>query len=350
MYDNASVSNNTVSESYIGDGGGVWSSGTFYMFDNASVSGNTASGIGGGGVYSSGNFYMFDNASVTGNAAKSGGGVYIRGNFTMSNNASVTNNSSSESISTGGGGGVYVENGTFTMKDSASVKDNITRGGGGGVMVNTRYSMQNATFTMQSGTISGNTAGSSGGGVYFGGSDDGYWSSAVFTMQDGTISGNTANEQGGGVYGNVTKTGGTIYGNDADQELRNILTGRERRGYAISNGSQWRNATAGPTMNPETYGFWLNEDVEYAFAFPSGFLGTWKRDNFNNTLTLTANTLKASNQYYTWNLMNVSGDSYSITVNSNTPTITIRLVDGNLVISGDSGTGQDNWNGTWRKQ
>ncbi|MDE6350203.1 MAG: hypothetical protein K2K67_04285, partial [Treponemataceae bacterium] len=43
------------------------------------------------------------------------------------------------------------------------------------------------TFTMEGGTISGNTATSNGGGVYVNGS-------GAFTMQNGTISGNTPDD------------------------------------------------------------------------------------------------------------------------------------------------------------
>jgi len=94
------------------------------------------------------------------------------------------------------------------------------------------------------------------------------------------------------------------------------------------------------------------ERTSNSSSFPSNLTGTWKRDNFNNTLTLTANTLKASNQSFAWNLTKVAGDLYTLSyqmINGNTITITIKLSNGNLVISGDSGDGQDNWNGVWKK-
>jgi len=83
--------------------------------------------------------------------------------------------------------------------------------------------------------------------------------------------------------------------------------------------------------------------------FPSGFIGTWKRDNFSNTLTFTANTFKSSSQDTIRTLQRVSGDLYTYTPSS-LPGLTIRLVNGNLVISGDSGTSENNWNGIWIKQ
>jgi len=62
------------------------------------------------------------------------------------------------------------------------------------------------------------------------------------------------------VYGSLNKTGGTIYGNDAEDGLGNIAIGG--RGHAVytSYPNSWRNATAGPAMNTDSYGFWLNEE------------------------------------------------------------------------------------------
>ena len=87
--------------------------------------------------------------------------------------------------------------------------------------------------------------------------------------------------------------------------------------------------------------------------FPAGFVGTWKRDKFNNTLTFDKNSFKPSNQNSTRILSDSSGNSYTFYSNgypASNSTITIRLVKSDLVISGDSGDGEDNWNGTWKKQ
>jgi len=64
------------------------------------------------------------------------------------------------------------------------------------------------TFTMNGGTISGNNAGTSGGGVHVNGGD--------FTMNNGSINGNTVSGSGGGVYvsnGTFTMNDGVISGN-----------------------------------------------------------------------------------------------------------------------------------------
>jgi hypothetical protein len=46
-----------------------------------------------------------------------------------------------------------------------------------------------------------------------------------------------------------------------------------------------------------------------------------------------------------------SADTFTIRSDSDTTAkINIKLANNNMVISGDSGGDEDNWNGTWRKQ
>lgn len=121
---------------------------------------------------------------------------------------------------------------TMAMSGDATISDNTAGRFGGGVAV-----WGPGSFTMNGGTITGNSAGESGGGVaavdmYVSGAmsvnrqeregvtiDE--WSEyrpAAFTMNGGTISNNTAGSTGGGVYvasNNVLLTAGTISGNSA---------------------------------------------------------------------------------------------------------------------------------------
>jgi hypothetical protein len=96
------------------------------------------------------------------------------------------------------------------MASPAEIKNNKAQYSGGGVRI---YS---GTFTMNSGTSSGNTAGEGGGGVEVD-------SDGVFNMTGGIISGNTNTNThlygGGGVYvrhGVFSMSGGTISGNRSD--------------------------------------------------------------------------------------------------------------------------------------
>ena len=102
-------------------------------------------------------------------------------------------------------GGVK-NSGTFTM-NNGTISGNTAKDGGG--VYNFR-----GTFTMEDGTIEGNNA------VYAGVGQGGgvYNDQTVFTMNGGTISGNTADTYGGGVKsskGTLIMTGGTISGNTA---------------------------------------------------------------------------------------------------------------------------------------
>ena len=88
-------------------------------------------------------------------------------------------------------------------------------------------------------------------------------------------------------------------------------------------------------------------------SFSFSIIGTWKKDNFRHTLTFTKNTLKASNQSYTWVIQSVSGDVYTIRPHNSdyTAKITIKLNNGKLEISGDNAANyENNWNGIWKKQ
>jgi len=335
------ISNNTAEYDWTNSGGGSGvcnRGGTFIM-----AGGSIFSNAGSSGIENRGNFTMRGNATVSGNrTSRNGGGVSNSGTFIMEGNSSVLNNTANF------GGGVY---GNLTMQDSAVVSGNTAAISGGGVYVRESFIMRGNA------TISGNTA-TYGGGVYNGG---------TFAMEsNATVSGNIAKDRGGGVYiggstdifgsfsgGTFTKTGGNIFGDDADQDLRN--TAISSMGHAVfGNPDRLRNASVGPTMNPDSYGFWLNE-VE-VISFPSNFVGTWKRSNFSNTLTITQSTLKSSSSNNVWVLQRISGDSYTMKRSdaANTITIIMRRAGSQsynyLEISGDSGSGQDNWNGSWRIQ
>jgi parallel beta-helix repeat protein len=64
-----------------------------------------------------------------------------------------------------------------------------------------------------------------------------YVDGGTFTMEDGSVEGNTANRNGGGVYlsrtSAITKTGGYIYGNDTSTDQANVVTGQTDKGAAV---------------------------------------------------------------------------------------------------------------------
>jgi hypothetical protein len=191
-------------------------------------------------VYEDGTFTM-SGGKISGNTSDYGGGVYMSGGTFTMRGGEISGNIVSAS-SYGEGGGVYVSGGTFTMS-GGTISGNTVVSYGGGVSVS-----GSGTFTMNGGEISGNTSSYSGGGVSV--------LNGTFTMSGGEISGNIVSAssygEGGGVYvhydGTFTKqSGGTIYGSDAEDALKNTADSGDDYGHAVYvwAGSKKRNSTAG---------------------------------------------------------------------------------------------------------
>jgi len=160
----------------------------------------------------------------------------------------------------GNGGAVLVNKGTFTM-NGGTITGN-TSGWGGAVYVEGSGYVQ-GDFIMKGGTITGNNA-REGGGVYV--ADNGR-----FNMKGGTISGNTAEDKGGGVYvdiGIFTKTGGTITGYTSDQSNGNVV--KNNSGVRNFNGHAVYAYYAGPKIMDKTAG--EEDNMSYADKKASG---TW---------------------------------------------------------------------------
>ena len=149
------------------------------------------------------------NRNLTSYGGEEGSAIRVEGSLTI-------NDSQGGGCITGGygyyGGGVYVSrNASFTM-NGGTISGNTARYNGGGVMV---YS--DATCTLNGVTLTGNTA-RNGGGVYV-------QNSGSCTMTNVTITGNTASNDGGGVYalGRTTFSGlCTITGNTVGGQNNNV--------------------------------------------------------------------------------------------------------------------------------
>lgn len=298
MQNDAEVSGNAVASGSIQGvvrGGGVYVilNGTFIMRDNAKVNGNTAStsglsgGASGGGVYVDSGTFIMEGGSVSNNTISVdssmgnsyGGGVYVVNADFVMRNGTISGNTITSSTSAWGGG-VYFGDFTimhnFTMYNGTISDNTITVVSTGSGIVAARGGGVSGNLTMHDGRITGNTVIA---GRTSGNNDVIAYGGGVFgqlTMSGGTISGNTVSASndinpdmviiyGGGVYapGAFTKTGGTIYGNEAAANLRNTAIGGQ--GHAIyylvlgSANHNWRNATAGPNNNSTRVDFWLNE-------------------------------------------------------------------------------------------
>ena len=131
------------------------------------------------------------------------------GTLLMENGSAITGNTNTSGRLSSHGGGVFVngEGAYFEMLGGIITGNSISNASGGGVGV-----INNATFSMKDGTISGNSA-FSGGAVLV------YTNSASFTMSGGTIRDNFASNYGGGIYVHsdaaITMSGGEISNNSA---------------------------------------------------------------------------------------------------------------------------------------
>ena len=239
-------------------GGGVMvKGGEFLMYGGNITKNKTNSGMCGGGVMVNGGKFNLYGGEITNNEAYMGGGVMVSdsttntasGKFNMYG-GSITNNTANynKGDERGGGGGVAVDAGTFTMSGSAEITGNHAECGGG------VYEGASGTFIMNSGAkIAKNEASGKGGGVYMGASGVKYkfqmtggeiannkavegggvyagkYGTSQFTMTGGSITNNTATNTGGGVYvTNMTfnMSGGTIARNNAENEGGGVYAGR----------------------------------------------------------------------------------------------------------------------------
>ncbi|MCB5953519.1 Spy0128 family protein [Enterococcus sp. CWB-B31] len=153
-------------------------------------------------IYNLGNFYLnkgIVRGAIGGDESKTGGGVYNGGYFEM-NGGSIQDNIGYGLSGANGGGGIY-NIGEFVM-NNGSISRNFTGlpadfessiGLGGGIFV------RNGSITLRGGEITDNAAGS-GGGVYIYGISNIAGQYGTATFGNGLITENSATLQGGGVW------------------------------------------------------------------------------------------------------------------------------------------------------
>ena len=200
------------------------------MADGAIIRNNTNRNyeLGGGILLGNGSTFTMNGGEISGNTANGGGGVAIIGSTMVMNDGVISNNSTYKTSGQGSyGAGVYVA-------------DYANASGG-----DTLFTAQPASFEMNGGKITGNTALDYGGGVLTfpqqskkitininngeisgnkvtkgsGGAVAAFFGVTELNIKGGTLTGNSAQQFGGGVFlyqaTNVTISGGTISKNKA---------------------------------------------------------------------------------------------------------------------------------------
>jgi len=185
----------------------------------------------GGAIFTKSGKVTMTNCTLTGNTAKNGGAIAAQKDTTPSAappNVTISggtiggtaaldaNKASKSGTDSGSGGGIWINNGTLTLKDNAEVIGNTAQKNGGGIALD-----KGGTLTLSSGKISGNTAQKYGGGICIGTDANTNDNTGTVTMSGGEVSNNTASEKrGGGVavlHGTFTMSNGKVSSNTAEE-------------------------------------------------------------------------------------------------------------------------------------
>jgi predicted outer membrane repeat protein len=233
--------NNTITGGGFGSQGGAINnegSGTMSI-SNCIISGNSTSTDAqdshGGGMASSGPLTIAG-STITGNsAARDGGGIYrfSGGTLTLTNSTVSNNTANSDNNATGSGGGMYFRGdaGSATISGSTingnqALGNSTSAGNGGGIDVSSVLDLTHST-------VSGNTAGRNGGGIYAQGI-----STTILTINSSTVARNTATGDGGGLVrassSNPVNLRNTIVAdNSATGTAKDILGAVVSQGYNL---------------------------------------------------------------------------------------------------------------------
>lgn len=289
----------------------------------------------GGGIYNQGQLYI-NSGNISYNYAINGACIYTKSNITMTGGTIKGN----EGNTSGKGGGVYVNKGTFTMSGDSKILDNKNMDEGAGIYLD----FDNCKLVMNGGEISGNIAKTHGGAVYMrdleiSGSSYIPYGGAVnkndIYMLDSnakiTITGSLSNREADKLI-SITpkeyKDGTTLLKVDSGVSLVNELS--KFRVTPDSNGKEWLIDTNG-NLSSHTYitketlaNFSPNKKTSYNITVDSSFgntevnslLSTIKNNVGEGTILDLSNSTATS--ISTWLYSGVSSITLPATLSSDT--------------------------------
>ncbi|MFK7929734.1 MAG: choice-of-anchor Q domain-containing protein [Myxococcota bacterium] len=240
-----------------GGGGGVRvDNGTVYLLSGTKIRRNSALGSDGGGIHSRAS-YLYLQGEVSDNSAVNGGGVYTPNSPNQGSTTLIGELSRNSASGSGGGfyssdifhdarfvsdalvedntaakgGGAYLEYGTLTVSDQVEFVGNVATGKGGGVYIGTGATLDAAGDDIGDIRFDSNEAGSNGGAIAAYGDN--------VSLEFVTITGNEAGSFGGGVHlikgsfsfsdavtldnvrllNNVASSGGGLYTSGIDVDM-----------------------------------------------------------------------------------------------------------------------------------
>lgn len=194
-----------------GNGGGIYIEGgnSNCTINGGTIRNNRATRYG-GGININGSTMTIPNCTISGNLASSGGGISMETSGSTLNLQGCTLKENIAKISTndpngagkGGGGGIFIVDGTLNMSETNKVQTNHSYELGGGVY------LKKGTVNIQGGTstFTKNDAETSGGAIYLAAGNITVAAGATLTVGSSSSNGNTATTNGGGIYCNGTIT------------------------------------------------------------------------------------------------------------------------------------------------
>ncbi|MGC2234656.1 MAG: choice-of-anchor Q domain-containing protein [Pyrinomonadaceae bacterium] len=242
-------------------GGAIYTRDGMMSITGSTFTGNTTTSTGqnsqGGAVAVQGNGQLTINNSVlTGNSTtKDGGAIYYQPNggtpFLTITDSTISNNiANSDADDFGNGGGLSLQGTGSVSISGTTINGNTARqsssfsafaGNGGGIAASAITNLTNTT-------VSGNTAGFTGGGIYTIGT-----STIIVTIESSTITGNTATSSGGGLIANSSNPvniHNSIFANNTDNGTAPDI----RSGTVVSQGYNLIRNTTGATISGTTTG------------------------------------------------------------------------------------------------
>ncbi|MEW6776889.1 MAG: right-handed parallel beta-helix repeat-containing protein [Bdellovibrionota bacterium] len=223
-----SIAGSTFEDNDGGEGGGAVAIEVYYVAGTVSISENTMTSnyaYNGGAVfvyfYDSNATVLISGSTLSGNEAYeggSGGGLYVydnNENYVIEGNVSITDSTISGNTASSSGGGIYTSDSltliNTAVDDNVASFDNCCEYAGGGIY----FGSESGSVTILGGSVSGNSAYSSdGGGIYFSSFD------GTLDITGAVIDGNYSDSSGGGIYfntegGEFTLTASTVSNNEA---------------------------------------------------------------------------------------------------------------------------------------
>ena len=183
-------------------GGGIYNDHATLTLNSCIISGNIGDRLG-GGIFTDGSS-GFASVTITDsilvdNSSFSGGAIFNSGQSGSATLEITTTVVSGNSVIEAGGG-IYNDHAHVTL-DSCTVSGNSADGNGGGGIYNSGLNEGSATLGISSSTLSGNSSQFNGGAIYNIGDSSG---TANVQISNSTFSGNSANNFGGAVYNHGT--------------------------------------------------------------------------------------------------------------------------------------------------